>query len=142
MTFDPLKFQQIYQPFSDQSLGQLDHYYHSYIEFKDPIHKLTGLAALKAYFAHFTGSNQQSFFEFSDIFADRSHAYLHWHMHYAHPKLAQGHNLVLEGVSLIKYDSKIFYHQDFYDMNAMIYRHLPIVGSLTKFINHRIANPS
>jgi hypothetical protein len=77
-------------------------------------------------------------FEFLDQLANDNQAFFRWRMHYYHPRLNAGQPLAVGGASLIKFNERIFYHEDFYDMAAMIYQHLPLVGWLVKKINARI----
>jgi hypothetical protein len=60
-------------------------------------------------------------------------------MHYAHPSLANGKPLVLNGGTLIKFNAQITYHEDYYDMGAMVYQHIPVIGWAVNKINARIA---
>lgn len=38
----------------------------------------------------------------------------------------------------IRFTDRIFYHEDFYDLGAMIYQHVPVLGRIIRFINQRI----
>ena len=49
-------------------------------------------------------------------------------MHYAHRKIAKGKALSLAGATQIKFTHTISYHEDFYDLGAMVYQHIPIIG--------------
>ena len=42
--------------------------------------------------------------------------------------------IVYEGVSKLEFNEKIYKHQDFYDLGAMLYEHIPVLGSLVKII--------
>ena len=45
-------------------------------------------------------------------------------MHYAHRKIAKGKALSLAGATQIKFTHTISYHEDFYDLGAMVYQHI------------------
>lgn len=133
------RFKKLYQPFNESSLTQLELVYSTDVVFKDPIHQLQGLNELQHYFRGFCASNVQCEFEFINQMADNHQAFFQWHMHYTHPRLRSGRPLTLNGATLIKFNDRITYHEDFYDMGAMIYQHIPLLGFLVNTINARIA---
>lgn len=137
-TFDIDGFKHLYTPFNEATLSVLPVYYAPEIEFVDPIHKLSGLNELTTYFRGFCNPDLPTHFIFLETLACPDHAFLRWQMRYSHPKLSSGNPLSLEGTSFIKFRDTVYFQQDFYDMNAMIYQHLPLVGSLTGFINNRL----
>jgi len=139
LMFDIGQFKQLYKTFSSATPTQLPRLYHPAITFKDPIHELNGLAALSDYFASFCNQGTQYRFEFTNEVISHDQAFFQWQMHYAHPNLANGKPLVLKGGTLIKFNTQITYHEDFYDMGAMIYQHVPVIGWAVKKINARIA---
>jgi len=132
------QFKQLYHQFDRATLAQLHEVYSPAIRFKDPVHQLDGLDALTNYFEHFCSADNNYQFEFTNELITANQAFFQWTMHYTHPQLQHGARLQLEGGSLIKFDQHIYYHEDFYDMGAMIYQHLPIMGWLVKKINARI----
>lgn len=137
-TFDIAQFKQLYQTFDGQTLSRLPKVYSPAITFKDPIHQLTGLEPLTLYFENFCKPETQCQFEFiNEIIAD-DQAFFQWRMHYSNPKLSGGKKLTLSGGTLIKFKTQIVYHEDFYDMGAMIYQHLPLLGWVVKNINRRM----
>lgn len=139
LMFDIEHFKQLYKTFDNETPAQLPKLYHPTIIFKDPIHELKGLAALTDYFANFCKQGNQYRFEFTNEVISHDQAFFQWHMHYAHPSLANGKPLLLNGGTLIKFNAQIIYHEDFYDMGAMIYQHVPLLGWAVRKINARIA---
>lgn len=133
------QFKQLYQSFSSETLAQLPSLYNSAIVFKDPVHQLNGISALTDYFAGFCQPETEYKFEFTNQIISPEQAFFQWQMHYSHSSLAQGKPLTLAGGTLIKFNSHIIYHEDFYDMGAMVYQHIPILGWAVKKINMRIA---
>jgi hypothetical protein len=140
--FDIAKFKQLYQTFDSNTLSQLPKLYDNSIVFKDPIHQITGIKPLTNYFATFCSPETQCQFDFINEVISDSQAFFHWQMHYSHPKLQAGKTLTLNGGTLIKFNSQITYHEDFYDMGAMIYQHIPVLGWAVKKINARITEQS
>ena len=103
-------------------------------------HRLQGIDALQGYFDSFCANGTHYRFVFINEMVDYQQAFLQWQMHYSHPKLANGTALLLNGATLIKFTHQITYHEDFYDMGAMIYQHLPLLGFVVKKINARLAS--
>lgn len=132
-------FKQFYKIFNSETPAQLPRFYHPAVTFKDPIHELKGIAALTDYFASFYNEEAQYEFEFINEVITHDQAFFQWKMHYSHPRLANGKPLLLNGGTLIKFNTQIIYHEDFYDMGAMIYKHIPVLGWAVKKINARIA---
>ena len=62
-------------------------------------------------------------------------------MHYSHPRIRRGAALVLEGTSLLQHDSeKVSYQQDYYDLGAMLYEHLPMMGPAIRLLKKRLVS--
>jgi hypothetical protein len=60
-------------------------------------------------------------------------------MHFKHPKL--GNRLIsVRGVSHLQISDKIDFHEDFYDMGAMLYEQLPLLGNVTRWLKLRLAS--
>jgi hypothetical protein len=136
--FDIPQFKQLYQTFDEHTVSKLPQIYSPTIIFKDPIHQLHGLEPLRRYFANFCQRETYCQFEFVNQIVGVDQAFFQWNMHYSHPKLNAGKRLMLNGGTLIKFESHITYHEDFYDMGAMIYRHLPVLGWAVKKINNHM----
>ena len=138
-TLDLEQFKRLYTHFDQISDDDLMALYRQDVFFKDPIHELTGQAALIDYFAAFRRPGVSCRFEFINQVESNGQAFFHWKMHYKHPALNQGATLMLEGATLIKSTAQVFFHQDFYDMGAMIYQHVPVLGWAVNKLNTRIA---
>ncbi|WHI49643.1 hypothetical protein P3339_14310 [Microbulbifer sp. MLAF003] len=39
---------------------------------------------------------------------------------------------------MVRFSDKVFYHEDFYDMGAMVYEQVPLLGSLIRKIKSRL----
>lgn len=57
---------------------------------------------------------------------------------FRHPSLAGDKLISVRGITQIRLTDRIFYHEDFYDLGAMIYQHVPVLGRIIRFINQRI----
>lgn len=54
------------------------------------------------------------------------------------PKAREG-LISVRGVSHLQIANKVTFHEDFYDMGAMIYEQLPVIGGLTRWLRNRLA---
>jgi len=140
---DPiLAFKKFYRQFDQQSLTFLGEIYSDDVTFSDPVHMIQGLDTLKQYFESMCGNLTQCRFDFIDEIIGENDACFKWEMHYSHPSLKSNAPLKLMGATFIKYSDKIDSHEDFYDMGAMLYEHLPLVGSAIRLIKCRIQKNS
>ena len=64
---------------------------------------------------------------------------MQWIMSYQHPKLAAGRSIDVAGISHIRFEEKIFYHRDYYDLGEMLYEHIPLYGWITRRLKARLA---
>ncbi|WP_426416230.1 nuclear transport factor 2 family protein [Aestuariirhabdus sp. LZHN29] len=131
-------FKAYYRDFSAQPLTQLDQIYSPQTGFRDPIHQLSGREELKRYFASTSQGLDHCRFEFRHQIVNESNAFFSWVMHYAHPRIKGGKALKLDGATQIRFTDQVLYHEDFYDMGAMLYQHLPVIGWAVRSINQRL----
>ena len=132
-------FKDNFKDFKESDWSRLGEFYADDIVFKDPVHEIRGLVPLEDYFAALCADLTDCRFEYLDqVVADDS-AYLKWIMHFKHPKL--GNKLIdVRGVSHLCWQEKINFHEDFYDMGAMLYERVPVIGSLTRWLRLRLAS--
>ncbi len=138
--FDAEKFKALYQTFDSKALDKLQDLYSTAIVFKDPLHQLQGLCALKRYFAGFFTTDMDCQFVFINQLVNNEQAFFQWQMHYRHPRLLAGKTLILNGGTLIKFHTTIYYHEDLYDLGAMVYQHIPIRGWAINKVNKRLVS--
>ncbi|WHI47637.1 nuclear transport factor 2 family protein [Microbulbifer sp. MKSA007] len=133
------ELEEYYKDFLMQETGSLGSLYSDDVIFCDPLHRIEGLPALKSYFAGMSRGLTQCRFQFDDLpVVGEGSACLSWTMHYRHQSLKGGRPLQLRGCSLLRYTDKIHYHEDFYDMGAMVYEQVPVLGSCIGFIKSRM----
>jgi len=138
----PQKFRSLYFHFDKNLLQSLADIYSHDIQFKDPLHAINGLPALNSYFDSMMENLIECRFEFHHSMEDlvRGEAVLFWTMHYKHKKINSGKLLQLTGNSHILFRDKVYYHRDYFDVGAMLYEHVPILGSAISFLKKKVAN--
>ncbi|MES3008808.1 MAG: nuclear transport factor 2 family protein [Pseudomonadota bacterium] len=131
-------FKAFYQNSDELHLEQIDALYTQDIEFRDPLHSILGILALKSYMKSLYANSRDIRFEYTDEQSGANWATISWVMHFRHPSLAGGRLISVRGITQIRFTDRIFYHEDFYDLGAMIYQHIPVLGRIIAFINERI----
>ena len=128
-----------YKDLHAADLSKLHSIYADNVTFKDPVHKIQGLVDLEDYFQALCSDLSDCRFEFLDELVSEGSAYIKWVMHFRHPKL--GNRLIsVRGVSHLNFSDRIDFQEDFYDMGAMLYEQLPLLGNVTRWLRHRLAN--
>ena len=123
------------------NLARLGELYSDDVLFRDPLHEVRGLPALQRYFAEMYANVDRLDFDFHgfDQVAE-GEGYLRWTMSYRHPRLAAGQLIRVEGCShLLWSDGKVHRHRDYFDAGALLYEHLPVLGSLIRWLKRRLA---
>lgn len=127
------RVQEAYQSLASTEMVDVESLYTADVYFEDPSHAIQGKPALIRYFGKMFKSLDQCSFKFHSTIADGSNVCLTWTMIFNHPKLGNGETIRVEGASYLKTrNGKIYYHRDYFDMGAMLYEHLPIVGKLVQ----------
>lgn len=133
------RFTRFYSTLDEQRLAELPEVYHREIRFIDPIKEHRGLHALDAYLRQSLSVLNYCYFAITDLQQNDQQAYACWHMTYAHPRLRRGRVLTLEGVSQLRFaEQRIIYQRDYYDLGAMLYEHIPLLGQVVLRLKQRL----
>ncbi|MBB2494531.1 nuclear transport factor 2 family protein [Aquipseudomonas ullengensis] len=122
------------------NLDQLGELYSDDILFRDPLHEVRGLPALRGYFGELYANIDQLHFDFHgyDQVSD-GEGYLRWTMTYRHPRLAAGRPIRVDGCSHLLWWDKVYQHRDYFDAGALLYEHLPVLGRVIAWLKGRLA---
>lgn len=109
---------------------RLDGFYAQDVIFEDPVTKLQGLPALKAYYAHAYKNVESIRFDFEDIFNEGLVFGASWKMHLKVRGLNGGREYSVPGFSKLVFDKEglVKSHRDYVDLGDMVYERLPIQG--------------
>ena len=132
------KFCNYYKEFSQESIPGLDEMYHQNVILQDPFSKLEGLDNVKQHFSQMLQNVSYCRFEIINVVSNEGQAFITWTMMFAHPKLNNHEEIVVDGVSDIKFDERISYHRDYFDVGAMFYEHVPVVKGVIKMLKKRL----
>lgn len=134
-------FAQFYKALHLDNLTLLRDIYHKDIKFVDPVGQHQGLSVVEAYFRHLLETTISCEFEITRLVSQDNYAVARWEMTLCHPKLSGGKAIKLDGTSeLIIQNNKIIQQTDFYDMGAMFYEHIPVLGAMVRFVKRKIKN--
>ena len=63
-------------------------------------------------------------------------------MTFSHPRLAAGQPVRVEGAPRLEFDDadKVCLHRDYFDLGAMLYEQLPLLGALVRTIKGRLGS--
>lgn len=135
-------FKQLYLTLAREPVSEslLRSAYRDDIRFIDPVHNICGITAMQQYFAGLYSNLNRCEFEFQHEIVQGDEAVLFWCMTYSHPKLRGGENIQVMGNSLLRFDQHgVYFHRDYVDMGAMLYEHVPLLGSAIRYLKRRMA---
>ncbi|WP_421219899.1 nuclear transport factor 2 family protein [Aeromonas enteropelogenes] len=138
---EPLaRFVALYQQLDRQQLHRLSEVYADEVIFIDPAHRIEGLAALSDYFAALYQRLAYCRFVITSQQQQGRQAWLGWTMTFSHPRLRGGKPVTMEGATRLELDEegKVCLHRDYFDLGAMLYEQLPLLGSLVRTIKGRL----
>ncbi|WP_296232947.1 nuclear transport factor 2 family protein [Pseudomonas sp. UBA4617] len=118
-------------------LGEL---YDDSVTFRDPLHHIEGLDALRAYFGQLYANARDVSYSFAGYDEVRpGQGYLRWHLRFCHPRLNGGKPIILQGCSFLQWRERVFSHQDYFDAGALLYEHVPVLGGAVRWLKGRLA---
>ena len=127
---------------SRDTMHVLDDFYASDVHFIDPLGELHGLPALRAYYERMYEPVTAIQFYFPSIQLIENEAFATWTMTFSSSKLKRGRSIVVDGLSHIRFgaDGKVIYHRDYFDVGAMVYEHVPVLGFFTRYLKRKLGD--
>lgn len=132
------EFKALYREGNNPSFERMDRIYTQDVEFRDPLHTILGILALKSYIKNLYANSNCVEFEYTDEQRSENSATIAWYMKFSHSALAGGKVIKFRGITQIRFTDRIYYHEDFYDLGAMLYLHIPVLGAIVRFVNNRV----
>ncbi|MFK7816472.1 MAG: nuclear transport factor 2 family protein [Gammaproteobacteria bacterium] len=109
------------------------------VVFIDPVKTIKGVENLTKYFEDLYKSVSSCHFKLTNNVPNNNRYSLEWIMTLQHKKISNNQEIELNGASFIEFiDDKVCYHRDYYDLGALVYERIPILGSVIKKIRHAI----
>ena len=134
------RFKIAFNQLNKDRLDLLDEIYTPDVAFRDPVHELQGLPALRDYYGRLYQGVVSCRFDFEDEVIAGPQGMLVWIMRFQHARFRAGETLELRGVSHLKFrdDGKVFLHHDYFDMGAFIYERVRLLGGVIRMIKSRL----
>lgn len=133
------RFQQFYASLDSDGLNSLSTIYSPDIVFADPLVSLQGLDKVEAYFHHLVENTTSCHCVIDQSFSNDNHHAVNWTMTFVHPKLNGNNPIKVKGMSKLETKGdRIIYHHDYFDLGAMVYQHIPLIGGLIRCVNRRL----
>tara|TARA_B100001059_G_C17449530_1_gene386717 strand:- start:34 stop:504 length:471 start_codon:yes stop_codon:yes gene_type:complete len=133
------RVKEAYLSIGRENVADLESLYTSDIHFEDPSHAVQGKRSLMRYLHKQFSNLSKCSFKFHSSIASETDIFLTWTMFLNHPKLRGGDTIRVEGSSYLRTrNGKIYYHRDYFDMGAMLYEHLPLLGRIIQRLKHRL----
>lgn len=133
------RFLSAYSEFDARLIQNLPHIYHENAVFIDPVHRVDGIGGIESYFSKLLPSLNYCRFIFEDIVETDDIVFVSWVMEFSHQKLARGEEISVKGTSRLVFNNeKIISHIDYYDMGAMLYEHVPVLGRVVIWLRKRL----
>ncbi|CAJ1919899.1 MULTISPECIES: nuclear transport factor 2 family protein [Aeromonas] len=134
------RFVALYQQLNRDELHRLPEVYANEVVFTDPAHRIEGLAALTDNFSALYQRLAYCRFVITSQLQQGRQAWLGWTMTFSHPRLRGGAPVTVEGATRLEFDEagKVCLHRDYFDLGAMLYEQLPLLGSVVRTIKGRL----
>lgn len=134
------EFRAFYTQLQSSSLSQLSAVYSDDVKFIDPVAEHNGLDALHRYFDRLLENCGDCRFTIHRCLLQEKRGVVTWTMRFSHPKLNKGSVICVDGCSEITLNTeqKICLQRDYYDLGAMLYQHLPLVGPVINWLKKRL----
>lgn len=125
-----------FENLSQEKMNLVDDFYHPQVNFIDPVGTIEGAEKIKSYYANMYKNVKSIKFDFSEFQESGKNVVAIWKMTLVTEKLNSGDPIVVDGVSVIKFDENAMaiYHRDYFDMGAFIYENIPVVGYVIRKI--------
>ncbi len=133
-------FLETFQQLDGDNLDLLRRIYAPTITFIDPIHTVEGIEKLMDYYAQLYLNAISLDFSFKNKMHAGNAAYVQWSLLIAHPKLKHGKIIAVPGTSYLQFGQGdlVELHRDYFDLGAMLYEQIPVLGYLVKSIKRRL----
>ena len=106
----------------------------------DTLKTLHGSAAIREYFIKTAQGLDSMKVSFDDQAVSGRNYYFRWTMDTRMKHLAPGKNVRTIGVTMVRFDpqGRVLLHQDFWDSAQGVWDHVPVLGSVIKWIQSKI----
>lgn len=119
----------------------VEEFYDPMIKFYDPIVTIAGRDQMRRYYEGMYQDVQSVRFEFKGEIVEGDDHVVFWTMELTTKKMNKGKPIYVDGNSHIRFggsEGKAVYHRDYFDVGAMVYEHVAVVGWLTGIVKNKL----
>jgi limonene-1,2-epoxide hydrolase len=129
---------EVFENLDPSQLDQLRKLYATDVCFEDPLQGIQGLDALISRFEKMYSNIEHCRFKFHHSIVSSDGLFLSWTMLIRHRLINKAELIHVEGASYLKHrNGRIYYHRDYFDLGAMVYENVPILGLFIHSIRGR-----
>lgn len=122
------------------NLEQITRIYTQDIEYRNPLHNVFGILAIKRYLRRMLAESSPVIFQLVDEQGGDNWASFTWLVSFHRVALMRDKVITLRGTTQIRFTDRVFYHEDFYDPGALIYQYIPLLGWAVRVINKHMGH--
>ena len=135
------RYANFYETLTRESLNELPRFFHKDARFKDPFNDVTGIDKIRLVFEDMFKTIGQPQFKVIDMAwsnAEDGSAFMLWTFKYQ--IRGRGLPVTVNGMSamILSTDGKVRSHIDYWDAAQGLYEHLPVIGTLLRWIRKRV----
>ena len=129
-------FRRIFTRLTPDIIMPLDLLYAPDVVFEDPLHRLEGREQLQRYFARLNASLVESEFVMGEALVGAAAAMVPWTIRLTLRRLPRP--VVVDGCSHLRYGALVTYQRDYFDVGALVYEHVPLLGAVVRGLKSRL----
>lgn len=130
------KIETAFNNFDGKKLSSLDGFYDNSVEFQDPVTHIKGLENLKKYYASAYKNVEFIHFHFQDYILENDQVGASWIMSIKIRGFKKSAEYKVPGFSHFRFnkEGKVLFHRDYLDMGALVYEHVPLLGTMVGYV--------
>lgn len=132
------RFIEFYKDFKIEDRTRFNSVYDEGIVFVDPFHRVEGQDSLYQYFLEMMARVQDCRFEVDEVVKSDNSAFVAWRMFFTHTALNNKKPICVHGATHLRFSDKITFHRDYFDSSELLYKNIPILGSVVKLIERKM----
>ncbi len=129
-----------WETLSPATLTNLLTVYDDAVRFSDPFNELHGAAPLRGLLERMFERLDAPRFVVLEVALQDNGAVLVWDFHYRLRNWQRERKRYIYGVSHVRFgaDGRVIEHRDYWDAASQVYEQLPLLGSLLRWLKHRV----
>ena len=130
-----------FEGLSPDDLARLDTLYAADARFKDPFNEVRGVPAIAAVFEHMYRTLEAPRFIVHQAMIDGAQGFVTWDFRFRFRRFDRTREHLVRGASHLVFadDGRIVLHRDYWDAAEELYEKLPVVGTLMRWLRHRVS---